>query len=72
VVERDAFADLLLLDGNPLANVKLLEAPAKKLLVIMKGGKICAFSKHYPPEQATALGTDSRLKFTFQNEMLQG
>jgi len=37
VVEGDAFADLLLLDGNPLANGKLLEAPAKNLLVIMKG-----------------------------------
>jgi len=39
VVERDAFADLLLLDRNPLANVKLLEAPAKNFLVIMKNGK---------------------------------
>jgi hypothetical protein len=41
VVERDAFADLLSLDGNPLANGKLPENPAKNLLVIMKGGNTC-------------------------------
>ena len=40
VVEIGAFADLLLVDGDPLANIKLLEDPGKNLLVIMKDGKI--------------------------------
>jgi imidazolonepropionase-like amidohydrolase len=41
VVEEGALADLLLVDGDPLANIKLLEDPAKNLVVIMKDGKIC-------------------------------
>jgi imidazolonepropionase-like amidohydrolase len=40
VVEIGALADLLLVDGDPLANIKLLEDPGKNLLVIMKDGKI--------------------------------
>lgn len=40
VVEEGALADLLLVDGDPLANIKLLEDPAKNLLVIMKDGKV--------------------------------
>ncbi len=40
VVEKGAFADLLLIDGNPLEKMRLLEDPAKNLLVIMKDGKI--------------------------------
>jgi imidazolonepropionase-like amidohydrolase len=40
VVEDGALADLLLVDGNPLADIKLLETPDKNLLVIMKDGKI--------------------------------
>jgi imidazolonepropionase-like amidohydrolase len=40
VVEEGALADLLLVDGDPLANIKLLEDPGKNLLVIMKDGKI--------------------------------
>jgi imidazolonepropionase-like amidohydrolase len=38
-VEAGALADLLLVDGDPLANLELLADPAK-LLVIMKDGKI--------------------------------
>jgi imidazolonepropionase-like amidohydrolase len=38
VVEEGALADLLLIDGDPIANIKLLEDPAKNLLVIMKDG----------------------------------
>jgi imidazolonepropionase-like amidohydrolase len=30
----------LLVDGDPIANIKLLEDPAKNLVVIMKDGKI--------------------------------
>jgi imidazolonepropionase-like amidohydrolase len=40
VVEVGAFADLLLVDGDPLANIKLIEDPAKNFVVIMKDGKI--------------------------------
>jgi imidazolonepropionase-like amidohydrolase len=40
VVEDGALADLLLVDGNPLVDIKLLETPDKNLLVIMKDGKI--------------------------------
>jgi imidazolonepropionase-like amidohydrolase len=39
VVEESALADLLLVDGDPLANIELL-ADTQKLLVIMKDGKI--------------------------------
>ena len=40
VVEEGALADLLLVDGNPIDNIKLVEDPAKNFLVIMKDGKI--------------------------------
>ena len=40
VVEEGALADLLLVDGDPIANIKLLEDPAKNLVVIMKDGRI--------------------------------
>ena len=40
VVEEGALADLLLIDGDPVANIKLMEDPAKNFLVIMKDGKI--------------------------------
>lgn len=40
VIEEGALADLLLADGDPLADIKLLENPGKNLLVIMKDGKI--------------------------------
>ena len=40
VVEAGAFTDLLLVDGNPLGDIRLLENPAKNLRVIMKGGTI--------------------------------
>lgn len=40
VVEKGALADLLLVDGDPIANIKLIEDPAKNFLVIMKDGKI--------------------------------
>jgi imidazolonepropionase-like amidohydrolase len=39
-VEEGALADLLLVDGNPVENIKLIEDPAKNFLVIMKDGKI--------------------------------
>jgi imidazolonepropionase-like amidohydrolase len=40
VVEEGAYADLLLVDGDPLANLDLVADPAKNFLVIMKDGKL--------------------------------
>lgn len=40
VVEEGALADLLLVDGDPLADIRLLEDPARNLVVIMKDGRI--------------------------------
>jgi imidazolonepropionase-like amidohydrolase len=40
VVEEGALADLLLVDGDPLKNLKLIGDPAKNFVVIMKNGKI--------------------------------
>ena len=40
VVEEGALADLLLVNGNPLAEIELIADPAKNFLVIMKDGKI--------------------------------
>ena len=39
VVEEGALADLLLVDGDPVANIKLIEDPVKNFVVIMKDGK---------------------------------
>ena len=40
VVEQGAFADLLLVDGNPLDNINLIADPAKNFKLIMKDGTI--------------------------------
>jgi imidazolonepropionase-like amidohydrolase len=40
VLEEGAFADMLLVDGNPLENLALVADPAKNFVVIMKDGKI--------------------------------
>ena len=40
VVEEGALADLLLVAGNPLENIELIEDPAQNFLVIMKDGVI--------------------------------
>jgi imidazolonepropionase-like amidohydrolase len=40
VVEEGALADLVLVDGNPIENIKLIEDPARNFVVIMKDGKI--------------------------------
>ncbi len=40
VVEEGALADLLLVDGDPIANISLIENPAKNFVVIMKDGKL--------------------------------
>ena len=40
VVEPGALADLLLVNGNPLEDIKLIEDPARNFVVIMKDGRI--------------------------------
>jgi imidazolonepropionase-like amidohydrolase len=40
VIEPGALADLLLVDGDPIANINILEDANKNLVVIMKDGKI--------------------------------
>ena len=40
VVEEGALADLLLVDGDPVADLKLIADPEKNFLVIMKDGKV--------------------------------
>lgn len=40
LVEEGAYADLLLVDGNPLENLELVADPGKNFVVIMKDGKI--------------------------------
>jgi imidazolonepropionase-like amidohydrolase len=40
VVKEGALADLLLVDGDPIANLGLVADPARSFLVIMKDGKI--------------------------------
>jgi imidazolonepropionase-like amidohydrolase len=40
VVEEGALADLLLVDGNPLENLRLIETPESSFVLIMKGGVV--------------------------------
>jgi len=39
-ISEGAYADLILVDGNPLENIKLIEDPEKNFLLIMKDGVI--------------------------------
>lgn len=40
MVEAGALADLLLVEGDPIANIRLIEDPAKNFVVIVKDGRI--------------------------------
>ena len=40
MVESGALADLLLVSGDPITNINVLEDADKNLVVIMKDGKI--------------------------------
>ena len=40
VIEEGALADLVLVDGNPLEDIKLIADPARNFVVIMKDGKV--------------------------------
>ena len=40
VIEEEALADLLVVDGNPLEDIQLVAKPDKNFMIIMKDGKI--------------------------------
>jgi len=40
VIEEGAFADLLVIDGNPVEDIELVASPDKNFMIIMKDGKI--------------------------------
>ena len=40
MIEEGAYADILIVDGNPLEDIKLLGDPESKLKLIMKDGKV--------------------------------
>jgi imidazolonepropionase-like amidohydrolase len=40
VVREGAYADLILVDGNPLENIDLIADPEKNFVIIMKDGVI--------------------------------
>jgi imidazolonepropionase-like amidohydrolase len=44
VIAPGAFADLLVVDGNPCANIALLAAPERHLKLVMNRGRI--FKQH--------------------------
>jgi imidazolonepropionase-like amidohydrolase len=46
VIEEGAFADLILVDGDPTADIALIENPARNFLIIMKDGKIYKDALH--------------------------
>lgn len=61
VVEEGALADLLLVDGNPLENIHLIEEPAKNLVVIVKNGVIAKnLLTRGTSEQHSVAGAHSR------------
>lgn len=46
VVEEGALADLILVDGDPLAELELIAEPGRNFMVIMKDGKIHKYSRY--------------------------
>lgn len=46
VVEEGAYADLLLVDGDPIADIELVADPETNFLVIMKDGLIFKNTSH--------------------------
>lgn len=40
VIKEGAYADLLVIDGNPLKDIKLMTDPGKNFRIIMKNGKV--------------------------------
>jgi imidazolonepropionase-like amidohydrolase len=69
VVEEGALADLVLVDGDPIANLKLIEDPARNFVVIMKDGKIYKdISNQGAPLQPTGRPGPGTNNQTIENE----
>jgi imidazolonepropionase-like amidohydrolase len=51
VIAPGAFADLLVVDGNPLADVSVLTRPDEHLLMVMKAGQLCLDRTAEAPER---------------------
>jgi len=45
-VAPGAYADLIVVDGDPIADIALVENPAKNFMIIMKDGKIYKDALH--------------------------
>jgi imidazolonepropionase-like amidohydrolase len=39
-ISADAYADLLILDANPLEDITVLDRPEDHLMAVMKGGRV--------------------------------
>lgn len=40
MIEAGALADILVVNGDPIADIRLLEDPARNLSVVMKDGRV--------------------------------
>jgi imidazolonepropionase-like amidohydrolase len=40
VIKEGAYADLILVDGNPLENISLIADPEKNFVLIVKNGEV--------------------------------
>ena len=58
VVEEGALADLLLVDGDPIADIGLIADPEKNLLVIMKDGRVYKDALRHQGESMNKYGAE--------------
>jgi imidazolonepropionase-like amidohydrolase len=56
VIETGALADLIVVDGDPLANLKLIADPDKNFVLIMKDGRVVKDTCEPAPEGAPSIG----------------
>ena len=56
VIEEGALADLLVIEGNPLERIEVLENPHDNLRVIVKDGVVCKTRSDSKSARRTALG----------------